>query len=326
MLLRTFTFFDNADVFVGLRNFILKSSPYLHCYFRFKMFTKSRDYPIGRELGRGTFGRVFEVTNGNETFAMKVVSNIDEYAIQEPVILENTNHPNVIKYVDYFLEGRSLNIVMEYADQGALSKQKINWSEQEIWKFLAQMGSAFSYLYREGIIYRNLNPDNILCVSGNKSETVFKISDFGIARLVDDATRNNNYRNTCGVKCFYMAPEVLKEEECTFSADMWSLGAVASFVCNKGKHLFRSIYEVTQSEGVIDPLPDHFSLELRHIVVELLRVNAKERPIAFDIYKKADKVLLEMTLENNHQKKLLLILGAAFFFFVIIKTKTVMQD
>ena len=66
------------------------------------MLARSHNYAIIRELGRGTFGKVFEVTNGNETFAMKNISNIDEYAIQEPVILKNTNHPNIIKYVDCF--------------------------------------------------------------------------------------------------------------------------------------------------------------------------------------------------------------------------------
>lgn len=280
------------------------------------MLARSHNYAIIRELGCGTFGKVFEVTNGNETFAMKNVSNIDEYAIQEPVILKNTNHPNVIKYVDYFQENYSMNIVMEYADQGTLSTQTFNWSEQKVWKFLAQIGSALSYLHREGIIYRNLNPDKILCFSARNSEIVFKVADFGIDKLVDDASQNNHYRNTFSLKCLYMAPEVLKEEEHAFSADMWSLGAVTSFVCNGGKHLFRSNYDITQSEVMIDRLSDHFSLGLRKMIVKLLCVNSKERPIAFEIQKKAEEMLFEMRVEDFLKKSL--VIGAATLFAFIL--------
>ena len=113
-----------------------------------------------------------------------------------------------------------------------------------------------------------------------------------------------------------MAPEVLKEEEHAFSADMWSLGAVTSFVCNGGKHLFRSNYDITQSEVMIDRLSDHFSLGLRKMIVKLLCVNSKERPIAFEIQKKAEEMLFEMRVEDFLKKSL--VIGAATLFAFIL--------
>ena len=118
-------------------------------------------YVVVRELGHGSFGKVYKVKKNNVDFAMKFIESIDQYAIQEVQILKNANHPNIIKYVDCFLENSSLKIVMEFADQGTLTTQHLSWSEKKIWEFLAQMGNAFAYLHGQGIIHRDLKPENI---------------------------------------------------------------------------------------------------------------------------------------------------------------------
>lgn len=116
---------------------------------------------------------------------------------------------------------------------------------------------------------------------------MFKVADFGIARLVDNDTQSNHYANTYAGTYCYMAPEVLDKQQYTFSADMWSLGAVLSFVCNKGKHLFESNDEVRKLKGMKDPLPKRFSSSLRGVAIKLLSINPKERPSASAIYKEA---------------------------------------
>ena len=116
---------------------------------------------------------------------------------------------------------------------------------------------------------------------------MFKVADFGIARLVDNDTQSNHYANTYPGTYCYMAPEVLNKQQYTFNADMWSLGAVLSFVCNKGKHLFESNDEVRKLKGMKDPLPKRFSSSLRGVAIKLLSINPKERPSASAIYKEA---------------------------------------
>lgn len=58
---------------------------------------------------------------------------------------------------------------------------------------------------------------------------MFKVADFGIARLVDNDTQSNHYANTYAGTYCYMALEVLNRQLDTVSADIWSLGAVISF-------------------------------------------------------------------------------------------------
>ena len=120
---------------------------------------------------------------------------------------------------------------------------------------------------------------------------MFKVADFGIARLVDNDTQSNHYANTYAGTYCYMAPEVLNQQKYTVSADMWSLGAVTSFLCNNKRHLFTSNDEVRRVKGGIDPFPRRFSSSFRDAVVTLLRVDPKERPSARTIYQKAKEKL-----------------------------------
>ena len=105
----------------------------------------------------------------------------------------------------------------------------MDWNEKSIWEFTEQLAGGLSYLHGKRIIHRHLKPNNILCVSaGNRSKVMFKISDFGIAKLFQPSQGRNYYTGTAigyVYRYCYMAPEVLKGEEYTFSADMFSFGA-----------------------------------------------------------------------------------------------------
>ena len=209
---------------------------------------------------------------------MKVIANPNQLANEEIKILKLVNHPNIIKYFDSFEKNGSLNIVLEFADQGTLSTQTFIRTEIEVWGFLTQIGEALKHLHNHGIIHRDLKPDNILCVSAENNQIMFKISDFGIAKLVDHLTEVNHYTNTYAGTYCYMAPEVLKRQSYTFSADIWSLGAVLSFVCNNNSHLFNNNDQVKQLTVMMNPLPSSYSFRLRDLVTKMLNVNHHERP------------------------------------------------
>jgi serine/threonine protein kinase len=77
----------------------------------------------------------------------------------------------------------------------------------------------------------------------------------------------------------YMAPEVLNEfQSYSFPADIWSFGALISFMCN-GTHLFWSHDSVFEWR-LTDPLPGMFSRELKDLVTQMLNPNPKFRPSA----------------------------------------------
>lgn len=82
---------------------------------------------------------------------------------------------------------------------------------------MEQMIDAMSHAEQIGIIHRDIKPANILFKEGK-----IKIADWGFSRLLGDGETTSSFIGSPA----YMAPEVLKGDEYTIKADVWSLGAV----------------------------------------------------------------------------------------------------
>ena len=93
-----------------------------------------------------------------------------------------------------------------------------------------------------------------------------------------------------GTVC-YLAPEVLRDDRhITTSADMWSLGAVLSYIANGGKHLFRTELESFKWNGEKSPMKRKFKYpELHTLVLSLLSVDKHKRPTAEEILEDGNK-------------------------------------
>ena len=86
----------------------------------------------------------------------------------------------------------------------------------------------------------------------------------------------------------YVAPEVLKGEDLhiTTSADMWSLGAVLTFVANDRQHLFKREWDVFNWKGDRSPIRRKLEYpQLHQLVLSLLSVDKHKRPTARQVYK-----------------------------------------
>jgi serine/threonine protein kinase len=156
-------------------------------------------YQIERELGRGGMGTVYLATHlGTERpVALKIVA--PEFT-ERPEFIERfrrearaagrLRHPNVVDVTDFGFaqtpEGKVAYLVMEYLDGCTLGevldeegKLPIAWSLD----ILEQVCSAVHEAHEQGVIHRDLKPDNIWLEPNQRGGYTVKVLDFGIAKL-----------------------------------------------------------------------------------------------------------------------------------------------
>lgn len=185
-------------------------------------------YNFGYELGRGAYGSVFSATDvlTNRQVAIKEIdldSADDLSEVQQEIkILSTCKHPNITQYYGTEVVGTKLLIIMEFMGAGScldlLSAGP--FSETTISYIMGACLKALIYLHDQGKIHRDIKAANIL-VSTNGE---VKLADFGVSTQLSN---NLSKRITFVGTPYWMAPEIIKHDEYSFSADIWSLGITA---------------------------------------------------------------------------------------------------
>ncbi|XP_058800439.1 ovarian-specific serine/threonine-protein kinase Lok-like [Phymastichus coffea] len=201
-------------------------------------------YAVSRTLGAGACGEVklcFSKTElAGKKFAMKIISksnmtitapknriNDDKQIINEVEICKKLKHPCIIKVEDFYESPQKVYIILELMEGGELFERirKSNGLSEKLAKFIFyQIVLAVSYLHENGITHRDLKPENILLATHDE-ETIVKVSDFGLSKLVDSHTMMKTF---CGTP-MYVAPEILLtggRGAYTSQVDIWSLGVI----------------------------------------------------------------------------------------------------
>jgi eukaryotic-like serine/threonine-protein kinase len=133
-------------------------------------------------------------------------------------------HPDIVTIYDVGeWEGRSF-IVMELMGGGTLADRiaegPVDRGQALAW--LAQTAAALDAAHAEGIVHRDVKPGNLLLdEQGN-----LHVSDFGIARVLDEATEGITATGTVLGTAGYLSPEQARGREATPASDVYGLGIV----------------------------------------------------------------------------------------------------
>jgi serine/threonine protein kinase len=149
----------------------------------------------------------------NEIVKMKQVDHI----LSEKQIMRQIAHPFIVNLYHNFQDDKLLYMLLEYVAGGELFShlRKCKRFSDEVSRFYAaEIVSAFEYLHKKDIAYRDLKPENLLIdCSGH-----LKITDFGFAKQIPDRTYT-----LCGTP-EYLAPESIVMKGHGKQVDWWALG------------------------------------------------------------------------------------------------------
>ncbi len=194
---------------------------------------KLGSYQITELIGQGGMATVYKGYRADidRTVAVKVLPphpGLDQQFIErfklEARTIARLQHPHILPLYDYGVEDDILYLVMAYVAGGSLSQyiDKGRLPLNEIERLLRQIAPALDYAHRQGVIHRDIKPDNILL----DREGNVLLADFGIAKLAEGDSRLTATGGLVGTPA-YMAPEQgTGETHITGSADLYSLGVV----------------------------------------------------------------------------------------------------
>ena len=251
--------------------------------------TSIKDFKIERELGKGSFGSVYLVRRqkDNKIYALKTVileklnKKEQENSVNEVRILASVNHQNVIGYKEAFWDDAesSLNIVMEYADDGDL-QTKISkmrkagglFSEEIIWSYAIQMIEGLKALHDKKIMHRDLKSANIFLV---KDKHQCKIGDMNVSKVIKEKVLLTQTGTP-----YYASPEVWKDQPYSYKSDLWSIGCVIYELCAlkppfHGKDLDELFENVCK--GNPERINSIYSDDLWKMILMLLQVDVDKR-------------------------------------------------
>ena len=143
---------------------------------------------------------------------------------RESLAAASLSHPNIVNIYDVGEENGVYYIVMEYVNGKTLKeyireKERLEWEEAV--RIAAQICSALKHAHKNGIVHRDIKPQNILI----SEDGTVKVADFGIARAVSSATVTIAGANVMG-SVHYFSPEQARGGYVDEKSDIYSLGIV----------------------------------------------------------------------------------------------------
>ena len=251
------------------------------------------DWKIVREIGSGSYGKVYEIHRQNgiylERAALKVIRipqnqadleqlrmdgiqpeateaylerHVEEIRNEIGLMQRLIGHTNIVSYEDYLIRKRTPYVGWDILIRMELLTALPAWlsshtmSEQEVIRLGLDISRALVVCHEAGIIHRDIKPQNIFL----NERGDFKLGDFGVSRAMPGNGSVLSFKGTPS----YMAPETFAMQSTDARSDLYSLALVLYRILNGGRVPFLDSTGFTPAQQEAaqrrrltgEPLPD----------------------------------------------------------------------
>ncbi|KAI3771855.1 hypothetical protein L6452_03026 [Arctium lappa] len=243
-------------------------------------------YELGRQLGHGTFAKVYHARNlrTSKSVAIKMVGKekvikvgMTDHIQREISVMKMVRHPNIVELHEVLASKSKIYFAMELVRGGELFSKvaKGRLREDVARSYFQQLISAVDFCHSRGVYHRDLKPENLLLdEDGN-----LKVTDFGLSAFSDHLRHDGLLHTTCGTPA-YVAPEVIgKKGYDGAKADIWSCGVIlyvllAGFLPFQDENIVAMYRKIHRGDF---KCPPWFSSDARRLVTKMLDPNPNSR-------------------------------------------------
>jgi len=266
------------------------------------------DISIEKEIGEGSYGKVFKGIWKGKEVAVKQLREAKEESLKEflseiEVMKKIRLHENVVNLYG-MCKSPHLAIISEYMPLGSLDNvlPVTNLTLEIFIRFAKGAANGMTVLHSQNIIHRDIACRNLLVWKDSRGELTIKLTDFGLSRFHQDLVNRKN--EDFGGPSKWMAPEAFLSKF-TKKSDVWSYGVtLVEMWTKKDPYPNESALHVAiavQQHQKTPQVPQGLPSEIEVLMKDCWKFNPEQRPHFSDIATRLDQLLFRVA--NNRPNK-----------------------
>jgi serine/threonine protein kinase len=257
--------------------------------------TKIGGYEVLAKIGQNSVASIYKGQDPQtgKQVAIKVIAThltgsprLRQRFAQECKVASQLDHPNIVRVLDFGMDGSRAYMVMEYIDGGNLADRveaQGPLPETEAVRLIGQVGRALHWAHQHRLVHRNVKPGNILLTADGQA----KLADLGLVKDLESGDNITQDASLLGTP-HYMAPEqVMDARQAEARSDLYSLaGTLYTAVCAElpfktaAQTDILAVYKKQLANDLVPPcaLAPQLSERTNAAILAALRAEPDERP------------------------------------------------